>query len=467
MRPKLIWILTITAAILAVCIGLRFLPRTQEVPEDSQISDTVPTILPIPEEATEPEESTEVAIYPEKPPAQPVTKVASATIISTGDLLMHLPVINSGYQRDGSYDFHSMFQYVAPLVSEADYGVINLETTLGGSSHAYSGYPKFNCPDGIVSSAAAAGFDMLLTANNHCNDTGTAGFNRTLRVIAEQGMVSLGTKATAEEPDYRIVELNGIALGLICYTYTVPIESGEPNVNGLPLKDNTSQRINLFDYEDLDSFYARLDSQLEQMRDSGADAVILYIHWGEEYKLTPTRWQKAIAQELCDMGVDVIVGNHPHVVQEMVLLSATQDPTQKTVCLYSTGNFVSNQRKGSISSLKSAHMEDGVLLSVTFARYSDGSVALEDVNAIPLWVNRKGSGGSRTYPVLPLDSANREQWKDTFGLSNAALAAARDSYDRTMAQLGPGLEECRQWLAVENSVHMVWKPATEENAKQE
>ena len=439
-----------------------------ELPEETPPADTVSATLPPTAETTLPPEPTEETIPPTQPP-EPLIKVASATIISTGDLLMHLPVINSGYQRDGSYDFHTMFQYVAPLVTGADYGVINLETTLcgTGNGYAYSGYPKFNCPDGIVTSAGAAGFDMLLTANNHCNDTGTTGFDRTLRVIRENGLASLGTKATEEEPDYRIIQLNGIALGLICYTYTVPIESGQPNVNGLPLKGNTPNRINLFDYENLDSFYVRLEKQLAQMRDDGAEAVILYIHWGEEYKLSPTRWQKAIAQQLCDLGVDVIVGNHPHVVQEIELLCATNDPSRKTVCLYSTGNFVSNQRKGSVSALKTAHTEDGVLFSVTFARYSSGAVVLEDVQAIPLWVNRKGSGSSRTYPVLPLAPETREQWKEAFGLTNTALAAARDSYDRTMAQLGPGLEECRQWLAGRFSRPRVEEAIPKDSKKQE
>lgn len=415
--------------------------------------ETEPTLAPTTPPATETTAPIVAETEPHEPETlpqpEPITKVAEATIAATGDLLMHLPVINSGLQRDGSYDFARMFQHLSPYVTQADYAVINLETTLcgTGNGYAYSGYPKFNCPDGIVTSAGAAGFDMLLTANNHCNDTGTTGFDRTLRVIAENGLASLGTKATVEEPDYQIVTLNGISLGLICYTYTIPIESGQLNVNGLPLKGNTADRINLFDYENLDAFYSRFRSQLDAMKTDGAEAVVLFIHWGEEYRLTPTRYQKAMAQELCNLGVDVIIGNHPHVIQPAELLTSDQDPEHKTFCLYSTGNAVSNQREGSVSALKTAHTEDGVLLSVTFARYSDGSVVLDDVNALPFWVHRTGSGSSRAFYLLPLDPDTRDDWKTLYGLSSGAAAQAEDSWERTMEQLGTGVEDCRQWIS--------------------
>ena len=418
---------------------------TVATPATEETQATQPTATePVTEVPTEP--ATEPATLPAP---EPLTVVSTATIAATGDLLMHLPVINSGLQPDGSYEYSSMFRYLAPYATAADYAAANLETTLCGSSNGYpySGYPKFNCPDGLVPSAAAAGFDMLLTANNHCNDTGTTGFDRTLRVIADNGLASLGTKATTEEPDYRIVELNGISVGLICYTYTVPIESGQPNVNGLPLTGGTADRINQFDYEQLDAFYARFQAQLDAMRDAGAEATVLFIHWGEEYQLNANRWQKTIAQALCDLGVDVIIGTHPHVVQAVEFLTSATDASHHTLCLYSTGNAVSNQRKGSVSALNSAHTEDGVLFRVTFARYSDGSVVLEHADAIPLWVYRTGSGSSREYRILPLDPEIRADWQTQYSWSNSALNAAVDSFARTMAQLGSGIDDFRAYQA--------------------
>ena len=217
-------------------------------------------------------------------------------------------------------------------------------------------------------------------------------------------------------------------------------------MNGLPLTGDTADRINLFDYENLDAFYARFQQQMDAMAEDGAEAVILFIHWGEEYQLTPNRYQKAIAQALCDLGVDVIIGNHPHVVQSLELLTASNDPNHRTICLYSTGNALSNQREGSVSALKTAHIEDGVLFSVTFARYSDGSVVLEDVDALPFWVYRKGSGSSRQFYILPLDPETRDSWQSLYHLSKDTMASAVESWQRTMNQLNADLEELRSCL---------------------
>ena len=439
---KAFLILLLSAVLLAGCT----LPhRADPTPttEVTQATEAPTTEAP----TTEPTEPVTETTAPTEPEA--LTVVSTATLAATGDLLMHLPVINSGKQSDGSYSYENIFRYLAPYTRAADYAVVNLETTLCGTDHGYpyAGYPKFNCPDSIVDSAAEAGFDMILTANNHCNDTGTRGFNRTLQVIANRGLASLGTTATAEEPNYRVVEVNGISLGLVCYTYTIPIASGEPNVNGLPLTGGTAERINLFDYENLDAFYSRLSGQMAAMKDAGADAIVLFIHWGEEYRLHENNWQRSIAQSLCDLGVDVIIGNHPHVVQPVELLTAADDPNRKTICLYSMGNAVSNQRKGSISALKSAHTEDGVLVRVTFARFSDGSVAPVDVDALPLWVNRHSTSQGREYNILPLNPKTRDDWRTLYGLTKGALSDAGDSYDRTLAQLGEGLEECQTYLA--------------------
>lgn len=425
--------------------------------------ETGPSSAPTAETTLPTEEPTVGTTVPEPPTTEettlpepePLTVVSTATITATGDLLMHIPVINSGLQTGGTYNFDNIFQYLSGYASAADYAVINLETTLcgTGNGYPYSGYPKFNCPDAIIDGAAAAGFDMILTANNHCNDTGTTGFDRTLQVIEEKGLASLGTKATEEETDYRVVELNGISVGMVCYTYSISLDSGAPNVNGLPLTGGTADRINLFNYEQLDAFYSDISLQIEGMRRDGAEAIVLFIHWGEEYQLSANHWQRTIAQSLCDLGVDVIIGNHPHVVQSLELLTATDDETRKTVCLYSTGNAVSNQRKGSIDSLKTAHTEDGVLFSVTFARFSDGTVALDRIDALPFWVYRQGSGGSRKYIILPLDGETAENWKELYSLSDSVLSSARSSYDRTMTQLGDGLGICQVWLTEARAQH--------------
>ena len=404
---------------------------------------------PLPSETVE--ETTEETTEPTLPDPEHV--VSTATIMSTGDILMHMPVVDTGRQSDGSYDFSSIFRYVEPYTSEADYAVANLETTLCGTTNGYPyhGYPNFNCPDEIAYSAAGAGFDMLLTANNHSYDTGLVGYKRTIQIVNEAGMEHLGTRASAEDPKFSIVEVGDIKIGMLCYTYAYSVDSkGSPSLNGMPHISEPGL-CNYFHSGSLDTFYEEVDGYLQEMEAMGAEATMMYIHWGVEYHTTANDEQKAIAQKLCDLGIDVIVGGHPHVVQPIDLLQSTVDPEHKTVCPYSMGNAVSNQRQGNLSQISSAHTEDGVLFSVTFSKYSDGTVYLEGADLIPCWVNRHATYGKTEYNILPLDPATRDEWKVLYDLNDTMLGAAGRSYDRTMAIIGDGLALAQDYLANEKA----------------
>ena len=381
--------------------------------------------------------------------APPVVKEASFTLSAVGDMLMHSPVFNSCRSSDGTYNFDSIFRYFSDHILSADYAVGNLETTLAGhdNGYAYSGYPQFNCPDGIIDGMKNAGFDMVLTANNHSYDTRRIGMSRTLEIIADRGLAHLGTKADAEEADYLIVERNGIKLALACYTYE---DSADPNIkapNGITMAATDAPLINTFDYTNLDLFYEEIGESMTEADLRGADAFVLFVHWGYEYQTTQAPIQSEIAQDLCDLGVDVIIGGHPHVVQPVELLTCTVDETQKTVCLYSMGNAVSNQRLGNISYVKTAHTEDGVMFSVTFTRYSDGTVILESAECLPIWVNLGTNPVSNRweYNILPLDKSITD-WKTQFDLSDAGLKKCVDSYDRTVAIVGEGMRQVNEYL---------------------
>jgi len=394
------------------------------------------------DDTTEPEEVTTTMPEPEK-------VVSTATIGCTGDILMHMPVVNTGLNGGtGTYNFDNVFKYFADTVSQVDYAVANLETTLCGTDNGYnySGYPAFNCPDEIALGARDAGFDMLLTANNHCYDTRTVGIKRTLSVIQDYGMDTLGTQSSAEDPKYLVKDINGIQIGMICYTY----ETGDnypdrPSINAILTGEESLGMINSFDYSQLEKFYTEIDGHINAMKNDGAEAIVLFIHWGDEYQLTQNGTQTMIAQKMCDLGVDVIVGGHPHVVQPMDLLTSTADPSHKTVCLYSMGNAVSNQRLGNLSSITTAHTEDGVFFTFTFAKYSDGNVVLQGTDLIPCWVNLHTNGGKQ-YNILPLDKEVQDQWKTLYDLGDTTYNAAVNSYDRTMAIAGEGLTECQTWL---------------------
>ncbi len=389
----------------------------------------------------------------EAPTEETPQLVSTATVLSTGDILMHGKVINSGKQDDGSYNFDSIFQYVKSYSQAADFSVANLETTLCGTDngYAYAGNPKFNCPDAIVDSLKGAGFDMLLTANNHADDTSLVGYKRTLNVVREKGLDTLGTYLSADEQKWTIEEVNGIKIGMVCYTYSDGFsQNGYPLLNYNEVGENGI--LNYFTYDKLSEFYTQLQGYLDEMKAAGAEATVVYLHWGEEYKWKtgegPNANQTAMAQKLCDMGVDVIVGGHPHVVQPVDLLTSGTDAEHKTIVLYSMGNAVSNQRKEEMQqSEPTGHTEDGVLFCVTFAKYSDGSVFVDSAELIPTWVNMHANSGATEYNILPLEEATAAQWQAQFGLTDTQLANAKASFDRTQALTLTGMEKVQSYLA--------------------
>ena len=253
--------------------------------------------------------------------------------------------------------------------------------------------------------------------------------------------------ANEEAPGYLIKDINGISIGMICYTYE---DNSDPNVvapNGVTMKDADEKLINSFNVNELDTFYQRIEGQITEMKDQGAEALVLYIHWGVEYQLKENSHQNNIAQKMCDLGIDVIVGGHPHVIQPMELLTSTADESHKTICLYSTGNALSNQRQGLISAIKTAHTEDGIVFNFTFAKYSDGTVRVEEASVIPTWINKytSSSTGKDVYDIYPLDD-QIEDWKTQMDMRDSTEEKARASYDRTMKIVGEGLEDIQNYL---------------------
>ena len=452
LRNALIVVIVLLIAAIGVliwmCLDLVNAPQQEETTPTQAV--TLPTEPPT--ETTVPETTV---------PPEPEHVVSTATILSTGDLLMHGQLIVDAKQDDGTYDFSYIFPYITEYVSDADFAVANLETTLAGTAKPYQGNPMFNCPDEIVDAAKNAGFDMLLTANNHSYDSQQAGFERTIRTVREKGLLNLGTMLSGEEPKFVVQEINGIRIGMIAYTYEdSAVGNSVPALNYNPMQAGGYDIINCFRHAAPEPFYAALETQIAEMRQQGAEAIVLYIHWGQEYKLEPNSYQTSMAQRLCDLGVDVIIGGHPHVVEPVALLESTVDPNHRTVCLYSMGNAVSNQRLGKLKSITTAHTEDGVLFSISFSKYSDGTVYLEDASLIPTWVRAIDANGNtvvrdsatiRRYEILPLDDSRRSQWQEQFGIDDSTLAQCTDSWQRTMDITGAGLNQVQDYLHAEKS----------------
>lgn len=368
---------------------------------------------------------------------------SSITVINTGDIMVHSTQLD-GAKTSSGYDFSDFFKYIEKPVSKADLAIANLEVTFGGSeSGSYKGYPAFNTPDSLADVIKDTGFDLMLTTNNHCYDTGLFGLKRTLSVLKDKGLSYIGTKQTASEKDYIIKNVSDIKLGITAYTYENKAEAGRKSLNGNIISLEANDLVNSFNYDRINEFYSAAEKNIKDMKKEGADVVIFYMHWGEEYQLKENVHQDTIAQKLCDLGVDIIIGSHPHVIQPMALLTASGGD-HKTICAYSMGNAISNQRQEIMHpECTTGHTEDGMLLSYTIDKYTDGSVEISSFDVIPTWVNKYRGGSGYLYSVIPLDTRDAGASCD---LSGTPLEKSRRSYDRTKETISAGLTEIQKHL---------------------
>ena len=376
----------------------------------------------------------------------PIPDPITVTVGATGDYLIHTPIITSYLKSDGSYDFTDMFKYVTEYYNKFDYFVGNLEVTFGEKYMNYVGSGTlFNCPDSLADALKGAGVDMLLTANNHAYDTNSYGFHRTMQILEQRNLNYIGSHKDNAK-NYKVVDVGGIKIGMINYTYQTSTAPGY-SLNGIILKPEDTDNINTFSDKQLDAFYSEMATNLNNMYSDGAEAIMLYIYWGNEYHEKPVETQKIIAQKMCDMGVDVIVGGHPHVVEPIDILTSSVSGKQ-TVCIYSTGNAVSNQRIAAMPNtskkfpnVAKGATEDGVIFSVSFTKLGTGEVTISAIDAMPTWVNMYYEGGQRHYQIIPLDTT--KDFNTNFNLKAVTNGPtlAKNSYNRTMALVGAGLEK--------------------------
>lgn len=374
-----------------------------------------------------------------------IKKVATAKVLNMGDIILHSTVLDGAYNKTSkTYDFSAFFPLMEDYTNDADLTVANLEVTLGGTeSGRYSGYPAFNAPDSLIDDLKDAGINFLLTSNNHSYDTGLFGLKRTAKVLKEKDMDFIGTKETEKDPTYVVKNVNGIKIGMINYTYenTCNIE-GRKSLNGNIIAKEANNLVNSFSYNHINDFYAEAREVVEDMEEDGAEFIVFYLHWGEEYQLKQNTWQDKISQELCNAGVDIIVGGHPHVIQPIKMLYS-EDSSNETVCVYSLGNAISNQRRELLSpECTTGHTEDGLVFTYTLEKYSDGTVKLAEVDVIPTWVDKYRGGAGYLYRMIPIEDPETSAQK--YNLSNSVLADLKESYARTEKIVAAGLSECQQ-----------------------
>lgn len=366
---------------------------------------------------------------------------ASFQLGSAGDVILHLPIIQAyGGMESGTHDFRPALETCRSLYESVDYMVMNLETSLGGGDKPYSGFPNFNAPDEIVSNLLDLGVDLQLLANNHIYDSGEKGFFRTMSVQQQKGAAYTGIRASESDRRYLIRDLNGICVGIVNYTYEMETDGGRKTLNGNVMSRNVENLLNSYKVSDLDSFYEELGRIQQEMYAQGAEFIIAYMHWGNEYQFEPNETQKSMAQRMCDMGIDVIIGGHPHVIQPMdVLVSA--DGSHKTFCAYSLGNHFTNQRRERISSRPNGHTEDGLAVKLTISRIN-GIVSVSNIEAIPTYVYKNNIPH---YYVIPIyNVADVEEQTGLQGIQPVIQA----SYDRTAKILGDCVEEAKRKLSI-------------------
>ena len=375
-------------------------------------------------------------------------KTTYATVISTGDIMVHSTQLSGAYVKDTKdYDFSAFFKEASPYFKNADLAVANLEVTFGGTeSGSYSGYPAFNTPDNLADVIKESGLNLLLTANNHSYDTKLFGLKRTAQILKQRSIEFIGTRETEEEPIFTVKDINGIKIGMANYTYETDGQAaGRKYLNGNLIAEEANNLISSFSYKNIDAFYLDAQTVIENMKAQGAEFIVFYMHWGNEYKTDANTWQKTIAQKLSNLGVDIIIGSHPHVVQPIELIHS-EGGERTTVCLYSTGNAISNQRQELMDSCPSGHTEDGLLFSYTLKKYGN-DVTLDSLKLIPTWVNKYKGGSGYQYTIYPLEAADWGSSK--YALDSTAANKAAKSYERTKAIVSAGLTACQQAIGCE------------------
>lgn len=361
----------------------------------------------------------QTATQGEEPIEEPETPI-ELNITCVGDIMVHKSQIACQYDSStGLYDYKNNYKYVKDYITQADLALCNVETTFAGEP--YSGYPAFSAPDALAEALKDTGFDMAITSNNHMMDKGSGGVKRTLEVLRGLGFDTAGSRLNTEEKRYSLTEVKGVKIAVIPYTYETSSGGDGTSINGNPVSSENAQLINSFSYDTIDSDLQEIKGVCKDARDAGAEIVLLYYHWGEEYQLSANEWQKYIASEsVNNMDVDIIFGSHPHVLQEMEYLKS--ETTGKTVpVFYSMGNFISNQRA---ETLDNRYTEEGVLAQVKLQYMkSEGKITEIQMSGVPTWVEKYSTAGTPVYEIIPLDK-NLEA-NDTLAASGHLTRAQR------------------------------------------
>lgn len=294
-------------------------------------------------------------------------------LLFLGDIMGHGPQIKAAYNPlTKTYSYESNFKYIKNTFSQADFVIGNLEVTLG--TRPFKGYPQFSSPPELAAAAQNAGIDVLGTANNHSCDRRKKGIIKTIDVLDSLHIKHFGTYSSPfakESSNPLLIEKNDIKIALLNYTY---------GTNGIPVPTGTV--VNLLDKK-------TISEDIAVAKALQPDEIIAFVHWGQQYKDLPSASQKNWFAYFKSLGVNIVIGSHPHVVEPMLW-----DKEDKSLVVYSLGNFISNQR---------TFPRDGGALFELILTKKENQTAIESVSYLLTWVYKQTFENGFDYCVLPLE----------------------------------------------------------------
>lgn len=273
------------------------------------------------------------------PPQKPADKKVS--FLCAGDNIVYNGQIKEAkaYATDDpsyEYDFSYMYTDIADIIASYDVSFVNQETVMAGKSFGYSAYPEFNTPQDLGRNLAEIGFDVINIASNHMLDMREQGLRNTINFLRQQDVLMVGGYDNEDDfYDIRIIERNGVKIAVVGFTYGT---NGGNEANSLMIPYIYQKNYYRYGANEQLVDSEKITRWIKKAKEE-ADVVVVSMHWGEEYTQKPSSEQKRLAKIICDNGADIIIGHHTHTLQPIEWIKS--DNGNKTLCLYSLGNLVS------------------------------------------------------------------------------------------------------------------------------
>lgn len=324
------------------------------------------------------------------------------TLATTGDIMCHNTNFLDAYNSSTkSYDFSYYFTDIKQYLQEADITVGNLETTLSGAKRGYSGYPTFNTPEILAKNLKSAGFNVVSTANNHCMDKGYSGIESTIKFLDEADLAHTGTfKSKKDQETILIKNVKGVNIAFLSFTY---------GTNGIPVPKDKSYAVNLIDK-------SLIKSQIELAKKENPDLICVSMHWGIEYQTKANKEQEKLADFLFENGVDIILGNHSHVPQQMEKREIKLDDgtTKDGFVIYSLGNFMANQNK--------QYTNDSAILKLEITKHKgEGKITIDKATYTPTYMYKNPSKSTKKFKILDINTEIKKYESKASGAVSKSL----------------------------------------------